>query len=284
MVASLTFLVTMALLAVFAGAIAPHQPNAQDCAAGALTGPSGDHILGTDGTCRDVLSRLLHGARVSLAIGVLTPLAIVLIALPVGSIASASSRWVDNALMRTADLSLAFPDLLLVILLSQAMADRGIPGGTLAVIIFAVALVAWPAMARLVRAQMLSLRGEEFVLAAEAIGAGKTRIVLQHLLPNSLGPLLVALTFAVPQAIFAEAALSFLGLGIAPPQATWGGMINAGYDAIYAQPLLVVYPAVAIGLTMLAFLTLAEGLRDALDPRLPHKGPAALLSETSGPE
>ncbi|MCH7577376.1 MAG: ABC transporter permease [Chloroflexi bacterium] len=266
-VVGLVVVLTMVVLAVFAGQIAPHDPNAQDCATGALRGSSSDHPLGTDAVCRDVLSRLLFGARVSLSVGILTQVVVLLIALPIGAIAALSTRLVDNLLMRITDLTYAFPDLLLIIILSRVLADVAVPGGSLTVIILAISLVGWVTIARLVRAQMLSLREREYVMAAEALGASRWRIAVTHLLPNSLGPVIVALSFAVPQAIFAEAALSFIGIGVAAPQATWGGMVDAGYAAVYSVPMLVVYPAVAIALTMMAFTFIGDGLRDALDPR-----------------
>jgi ABC-type dipeptide/oligopeptide/nickel transport system permease subunit len=265
--AGLAVLLALALVALLAPVLASHAPNAQDCTAGSLIGSSGDHPLGTDETCRDVLSRLMFGARVSLLVGLLAPLLALAIALPVGAIAALSSRFVDNLLMRTTDIAFAFPDLLLFILLRQVLLDAPVPGGSTAVVILAVSLVSWTTLARLVRGQLLQLKSQDFVLAAEALGASRRRIVLRHLLPNCLGPLLVALAFAVPQAILAESALSFLGLGVLPPQATWGAMVNSGYSAVYTQPWLVVYPALAIALTMLAVTLLADGLRDALDPR-----------------
>jgi len=248
--------------------IAPHDPNAQDCATGALRGSSADHLLGTDATCRDVLSRLIHGTRVSLSVGVLTAVAVFLVAVPIGALAALSTRLVDNLLMRFTDLTYAFPDLLMIILLSRVLADTAVPGGSVAIIILAISLVGWVTIARLVRAQMLLQREREYVQAAEAIGASRWRIAVTHLLPNSLGPVIVAVTFVVPQAIFAEAALSFIGIGVTPPQATWGGMVEAGYAAVYSVPMLVVYPAAAIAITMMAFTFIGDGLRDALDPRL----------------
>jgi oligopeptide transport system permease protein len=266
-VVSLLVVLAMAVTAVFAGQIAPHDPNAQDCATGALRGSSADHLLGTDATCRDVLSRLIHGAQVSLSVGVFTALAVFFIAVPIGALAALSTRLVDNLLMRLTDLTYAFPDLLMIILLSRVLADTAVPGGSVTVIIVAISLVGWVTIARLVRAQMLSQREREYVRAAEAMGASQWRIALTHLLPNSLGPVIVAVTFVVPQAIFAEAALSFIGIGVTPPQATWGGMVEAGYAAVYSVPMLVVYPALAIAITMMAFTFIGDGVRDALDPQ-----------------
>lgn len=266
-VVGLTVVLALAVVALFADQVAPYDPGAQDCATGALRGPSASHPLGTDAVCRDVLSRLIHGTRVSLTVGVLTQVAIFLIAVPIGALAALSTRLVDNLLMRFTDVVYAFPDLLMIILLRRVLQDAPVPGGSLTVVVLAISLVGWVTVARLVRGQMLSLREYDFVLAARAMGASRMRILASHLLPNSLGPVLVALAFGVPQAIFAEAALSFIGVGIDPPQATWGGMVDSGYSAVYSAPGLVIYPAVAIALTMMAFTFLGDGLRDALDPR-----------------
>ncbi len=266
-VLGLIVVASLVLVAVFADVVAPHDPNAQDCATGALRGPSAEHLLGTDGTCRDVLSRLIHGSRVSLSVGILSQVAILFIALPIGAAAAMGGRLVDNLLMRFTDLTYAFPDLLAIILLRQVLEDVEVPGGSVMVIILAISLVGWVTVARLVRGQMLSLKEREYVAAARAVGASGTRITLVHMLPNSMGPLIVVLTFGVPLAIFAEAALSFIGVGVAPPTATWGGMVDSGYRAVFATPMLVVYPAVAIAVTMMAFTFIGDGLRDALDPR-----------------
>ena len=266
--AGLLAVLAIVVLAAAAPLVAPHDPNAQSCAtAGALSGPSSEHPLGTDNVCRDVLSRLVYGARVSLTVGIVTQLVVLVIALPLGALAALSTRLVDNLLMRFTDLTYAFPDLLMIILLSRVLAGADIPGGSVAVIILAISLVGWTTVARLVRGQMLALRDREFVLAAESMGASRRRIAMTHLLPNSLGPVIVTLTFAVPAAIFAESALSFIGLGVTPPTATWGGMVDDGYAAIYSRPMLVVWPSLAIAVTMMAFTFIGDGLRDALDPR-----------------
>ncbi|MDI6856697.1 MAG: ABC transporter permease [Dehalococcoidia bacterium] len=223
--------------------------------------PGADHWLGTDGLGRDVLSRLVQGARTSLAVGITSQLVVLCIGLAVGTLAAMGGRVLDGILMRFTDVVFAFPDLLFILLL------RAVFGGGLFMIILAIALVQWATIARLVRAQLLSMKGRDFALAAKAVGAGDARIVFRHLLPNSLGPVIVALTFGVPQAIFAEAALSFIGIGVAPPLPSWGSMVQDGYRAIYAYPHLVLSPAAAIAVLMLAFTLLGDGLRDALDPR-----------------
>lgn len=223
--------------------------------------PGTSHWLGTDGLGRDVLSRLAEGARVSLSVGVLSQLIVVAIGLAVGVGAAMGNRYVDGLLMRFTDVAYAFPDLLFIILL------RAVFGGGLLMITLAIALVQWTTMARLVRAQVLSLKEREFALAAHAMGACRTRVVFRHLLPNSLGPIVVAVAFGVPQAIFAESALSFIGIGVSPPLPSWGSMVQDGYQAVYSHPHLVLAPAAAIAAVMLAFTFLGDALRDALDPR-----------------
>jgi oligopeptide transport system permease protein len=164
--------------------------------------------------------------------------------------------------MRFVDVMYAFPDILLIILL------RSIFGGSIYMIFLAIGLVAWVNVSRLVRGQILSLKQRDFVTAAHAMGGSGYYVTLRHLLPHSLGPVIVAVTFNVPRAIFAEAALSYIGIGVKPPTPSWGTMIRDGYDLIFAAPYLVAFPAVAIGILMLAFTFLGDGLRDALDPRL----------------
>jgi len=266
-VVGVVIIATLVIVAVFAPWIAPYDPNAQDCATGALKGPGGGHLLGTDATCRDVLSRLIYGARISLAVGVLSQVVILLIALPIGVAAAMGGRGVDNLMMRFTDMVFAFPDLLAIILLREALRGVSVPGGDVTVLIFAISIVGWVTVARVVRAQMLSYKEREFVLAARAMGASNFQIFRTHLLPNAMGPVIVVLTFGVPLAIFAESALSFIGIGVAPPTATWGRMVDTGYQSIFAVPMLAVYPAIAISLTMMAFTFLGDGLRDALDPR-----------------
>jgi oligopeptide transport system permease protein len=163
--------------------------------------------------------------------------------------------------MRFTDVFYAFPDLLFVIIITAAL------GASIFNIFLAIGLVNWTDLARLVRGQMISLREREFVTAARSLGAPAPRIILQHLLPNAAGPIIVRLTYGVPQAIFTEAVLSFIGLGIRPPQASWGQMIERGNEAIFSAPHMVIFPALAIALTMLAFNFLGDGLRDALDPQ-----------------
>ncbi len=227
-------------------------------------GPSSAHWLGTDALGRDILSRLLQGARVSLSVGVLTQVIVLAVGLTVGTVAALGGRLLDNLLMRLTDVAYAFPDLLFIILL------RAVFGGSLLMIIFAIALVQWTTVARLVRGQLLSLKEHDFALAARSLGANDVRIALRHLLPNCLGPVIVAVAFGVPQAIFAEASLSFIGIGVTPPLPSWGSMVQDGYQAIFAYPHVVLAPTIAIAVVMLSFTFLSDGLRDALDPRIRH--------------
>src|SRR5438270_5852561 len=227
-------------------------------------------VLGSDELGRDTLSRLMFGSQVSLAVGILVQLIILPIGLAIGLAAGYWGGRVDNLLMRFTDIWWAFPDLLFVLVVVSVFQQR--VGGNvifdLLMIFGAIALVNWVALARLVRGQVLSIKEKEFIEAARSSGSAPLKLILKHLLPNSLGPIIVTLTFGIPNAIFLEAVLSFLGVGIQPPTPTWGQMVFDGYEAIYANPTSVVFPALAIGFTLLAFTFVGDGLRDALDPRM----------------
>ncbi|MFA5308493.1 MAG: ABC transporter permease [Dehalococcoidales bacterium] len=227
-----------------------------------LKGPSAAHWLGTDELGRDVLTRLIFGARTSLAVGIFTQLIVIGIGLPLGAISGAAGGKVDNLMMRFVDVVYAFPDLLLIILL------RSILGGSIYMIFLAIGLVSWVNVARLVRGQTLALKQRDFVTAARVFGGFGSYITMRHLIPNSLGPIIVAVTFNIPRAIFAEAALAYIGIGVKPPTPSWGAMIRDGNNVIFAAPHLVLFPAIAIAILMLSFTFLGDGLRDALDPRL----------------
>ena len=227
-----------------------------------LTGPSPQHLLGTDYLGRDTLSRLMFGARISLTIGILVQGIYVVIGGTIGLIAGYSGGRTDNLLMRFTDIWYAFPDLLFVLVLVSVF------GPSLLSIFAAIGIVNWVGLARLVRGQVLSIKEKEFVESARAVGSSSFKIVLRHLVPNALGPVIVTLTFGIPQAIFLEAVLSYLGVGIQPPTPSWGVMIQDGYTAIFGAPAQVVFPAVAIAVTMLSFTFIGDGLRDALDPRM----------------
>jgi ABC-type dipeptide/oligopeptide/nickel transport system permease subunit len=250
-------------MAVFAPLIAPYgQAEVVDYRL-ARTGPTWAFPLGLDQNGRDIFSRLLYGARVSLVVGVLAQALVLLIGVPVGAFAGYHGGRIDNALMRGVDVVYAIPQLLLV------MIFLGVFGPGLTNIFIAIGLVGWVTEARLVRGQFLSLREQEYVAASRVAGAGSQHIIWKHLLPNSLTPIIVALTFGIPTAIFTEAALSFVGVGILPPQASWGQMVGDASQPGYIQtdPYMLLFPVLAIGLTMLGFTFLGDGLRDALDVR-----------------
>lgn len=266
-------IVALLLVAALADVIAPYDYAKQNLEAileppGAM-GPNGVYWLGTDNLGRDVLSRLVHGARVSLLVGIFAQFVYLSVGLPIGAIAGLAGGKLDNLLMRLTDVVYAFPDLLLIILLRAALGDgpfsEGI--GSILMIFVAIGLVNWTTMARLVRGQFLALKEREFVTAAYTLGATDSWVMTRHLLPNSLNPLIVAVTFGIPVAIFSEAALSFIGIGVKPPTPSWGSMVQDGYQAIFGFPHLVLAPGLAIAVTMLAFTFLGDGLRDALDPR-----------------
>ena len=235
-------------------------------------GPSGDHYFGTDNLGRDTWARVLEGTLISLQVGLGAALIILIIGLTVGGMAALGGRTMDNVMMRFTDITYAFPDLLAIILLRSVFADRDLPLmphdiSQRLLVIFAISFVAWVTLARLVRGQMLSLRERDFVIAARAMGAPQWRIVLRHMLPNTLSPVIVAVVFAIPLAIFAEAVLGFIGFGLPPPTASLGRLINDGYAYLRINIWLVIFPAAVIGLLMLCFTFLGDGLRDALDPR-----------------
>lgn len=255
------FLLLISLTAIFAPFVAPYPYDQQDLV-GNYQSPSSQHLLGTDGLGRDLLSRMIYGARISLSVGIIASLVGLVIGITYGSISGYAGGRVDNLMMRFVDVMYAFPDLLFIILI-MVIFGRGI-----FVIYIALGVTAWMTIARLVRGQILSLREKEFIEAARAVGAGMPRIILRHLLPNFISPVIVAVTLNIPNMIMAESTLSFIGLGVPPPMASWGVLANEGWRAMRSYPHLVLFPGVVIALTMLAFNFLGDGLRDALDPRM----------------
>jgi len=262
-----TVLVIFLVLVAFLSPLLVHfhvivDPLNQDVSNVEVGSGQGGHPLGTDELGRDTLSRLMYGSRISLSVGVLVQGIVLPIGLAIGLTAGYVGGRIDNLLMRFTDVWYAFPDLIFVLVLVSVF------GPSLLSIFGAIALVNWVNLARLVRGQVLSIKEKEFIEAARASGSPPIKLIVKHLLPNSLGPIIVTLTFGIPQAIFLEAVLSFLGVGIQPPTPTWGQMVFDGYEAIYANPTSVVFPALAIGFTLLAFSFIGDGLRDALDPRM----------------
>ncbi|HEY9777332.1 MAG TPA: ABC transporter permease [Planktothrix sp.] len=230
-----------------------------------LQGPSSVHWMGTDELGRDLLSRVIYGSRLSISIGLTIALVAFVIGTVYGSIAGFFGGKIDNLLMRGVDIAYSLPDLLVMILVG-VLIGRGTSG-----ILIALSLVSWMGTARLVRAQFLQLQHEEFIEAARAAGQSNLLIVLKHLLPNSLGPIIVALTFTIPSAILSESTLSFIGLGLSPPACSWGTLASDGWRALRAHPHLIFFPSLFIFITVLSFNFLGDGLRDVLDPRTRFK-------------
>ena len=254
--------VLLVLLAVAAPLVARHNPIAVDLI-NSLQPPSWDHWFGTDIQGRDVWARLVYGTRVSLTVGLVSQGIALALGVLLGLIAGYYGKWVDEAVMRLADVTLAFPTLLLLIALVAALQP------SLTVVFLVIGLVGWAGMARLVRGQVLVVRELEFVQAERALGAADARILAYHILPSVVAPVVIAATLGVAGAIMAESSLSFLGLGVQPPKPSWGSMIADGRDLYQLRraPWTSVFPGLAIGAAVLGFNLLGDALRDALDPR-----------------
>lgn len=287
-VAGAIVIVLFVLVAIFAPLIAPHNPiqifpgSRFLPPAWETAGPNGkagnpQFLLGTDSIGRDVLSRLIYGARVSMIVGLIPTLIILVIGITVGLVSAYFGGWVDNLLMRFGDIIYAFPDLLFFIIVMAALRETGIGQAMngLLLLFVALSIVNWVGLARLVRGSGLSLKQKEFVEAGKMIGAPSSRIMMKHLLPNTLGIIIVSTAFRIPALIITEAVLGYLGLGLRPSTnpndifiTSWGSMLLDGQTAINAQPWLLLAPAICVALVVLAFNYLGDGLRDALDPRL----------------
>ncbi len=270
-----------ALMAIFAPLIAPYDPILQNTKVnnmdplfmqwfngGKFTNPQ--FLLGSDELGRDILSRLIWSARISMVVGLVPTSLVFIIGASLGMLAAFYGGWIDNLLMRFTDIIYAFPDLLFLIIIMATLRNSPIGEimGGLLLMFVALAIVSWVGLARLVRGQVLSLKEKEFVEAARAIGVPTRRIMARHLFPNALAPVIVALAFSIPGAMLAEATLSFIGIGIKPPTATWGVMINEGFVVFSQSPWPTLLPAFCISIVMLAFTFVGDGLRDALDPRM----------------
>ncbi len=248
--------------------IAPYDPYYSDYTA-TYQKPNAKYLLGTDDMGRDVLSRIIYGTRVSYSVGVLSQVCIVIIGLPIGAIAGLIGGWVDYVTMRVIDVLSSIPGMLLYILLMVALGGgSGNVFQALSNIILAMSLTGWIGIARLVRGQVLSLKESDFVRAARSMGADNTWIIKTHILRNALTPVVISMTLGVPGAMFGEAGLSFLGLGIAPPTPSWGQMIGIYQSFARTWPHLILYPALVLAVTMLAWILLGDGVRDALDPNI----------------
>jgi peptide/nickel transport system permease protein len=258
--AGATILVLIITVVLFAPVLAPHDPARQDLEQDLLT-YSRSHPLGTDKLGRDILSRTIYGGRVSLSVGIATVALSLAIGLAIGSLSGYAGGWVDQLLMRLVDILLAFPGILL------AIAFTAVLGPGLHHVVIALCLIGWTGYARLVRGEILALREREFVQAAQALGCKPYRVVVRHLLPNLLPPLLIQSTFGLAAAIIAEGSLSFLGLGVEPPTPSWGAMLNEGRQFLLVAPHLTFYPGLAIMITVLGLNLLGDALQDRLQPR-----------------
>jgi oligopeptide transport system permease protein len=269
-VVCLSIIAALLLLSLLSWLAVPLTPYSFDqTSASVLSRPSAAHLMGTDELGRDLLTRVIYGARLSIAIGVFTAGVAFFVGTIYGSIAGFCGGKVDSILMRGIDIAYSLPDLLVMILIGVAL-PAAIGRSTFGILL-ALGMVSWMGTARLVRAQLLQLQHEEFIEAARALGQGTVNIVLKHLLPNAIGPIIVALTFTVPSAILSESTLSFIGLGLSPPACSWGTLANDGWRALRSHPHLLLFPSAFIFVTVLSFNILGDGLRDALDPRTVSK-------------
>jgi ABC-type dipeptide/oligopeptide/nickel transport system permease subunit len=254
-------IVFMVILAIFAPLIAPYPPNDQNLMA-TLQSPSHAHWLGTDELGRDFLTRVIYGAQISLLVGVVAVSLAGAVGMVLGLIAGYFGGWVSNIIMRFIDALLALPPMVLMLAIAAML------GGGLKTVLIAIGIAMMPTYCRLMCGQVLSLKGNDYVTAARAGGAGNLRIMFRHLLPNSLAPMMVLMSVNLGTAILMEATLSYLGIGILPPAATWGIEVSSGQRFILSHPILPFAPCIAITILVLAFNMVGDGLRDALDPRL----------------
>lgn len=253
--------IILILLSLAAPIIAPYSPDKQDLSQ-KLRPPSVSHWMGTDEYGRDVLSRMLYGGRISLSVGFVAVGISLFIGVLLGSLAGYFGGWVDQAIMRTVDIVLCIPTLFLILMLIVFL------GPSLFNIMVIIGLTSWTELSRLVRAEFLTLKQRDYVSAARAVGASNRRIIFMHILPNALAPIFISATFGVAGAILLESGLSFLGLGVQPPMASWGNILTSGKDYITQAWWLTMIPGMAIFITVMGYNLLGDGLRDIMDPRL----------------
>ena len=258
---SLCFLTVLIIVSLITPWIAPYSYDSQNLILGA-TPPSAEHWLGTDTLGRDQLTRILYGSRISLAVGFTATSVALLIGVLWGTIAGFLGGRVDAFMMRIVDILYALPFAIFIILLTVVF------GRSLLLLFLAIGAVEWLTMARIIRGQVLTLRHQEFVEAAVSMGLSRWQIIRRHLIPNALGPIIVYTTLTIPSVILLESFLSFLGLGIQPPQSSWGSLISNGVDTMEEYPWLLIYPGLVLSVTLFSLNFLGDGLRDALDPRV----------------
>lgn len=256
----LLIMVVMVFCVFFAHIIMPFDAEEPDLF-NMVAPPSWQHLMGTDELGRDLLTRTLYGGRVSLAVGIFAMLIAVSIGTLIGAVAGYFGGITDNVLMRFTDFALAFPRIFVLILLAILIRPR------IATVVFVIGILSWMPVARLVRGSFLEVKNQQYIEAARAIGSGTGRIMFRHILPNALGPIIVAASLGVADAIISESGLSFLGLGIQPPTATWGNMLKNALDQIFDAPWTAIVPGFMIFLTVISINYIGDGLRDAFDPR-----------------
>ncbi len=261
------YIIVVTLAAIIAPVVTPYGRDQTDFDH-TRDSPTADHWFGTDKLGRDVYTRIVYGGRVSLGVAFVGSVTAMFIGVSYGAISGYFGGWVDDLMMRFVDLMFGFPTLLFIILMMLIIPPNSSTGMIMVGLFVALGVVSWLNVARLVRGQFLSMREKEFVEAAVALGATPVRIMGRHLLPNSLGPIVIWLTLRIPGLILTESTLSFIGLGVKPPVPSWGGMLAEGWRAMRSSSHLAIAPALAITITMLAFNFFGDGLRDALDPMM----------------
>ena len=250
------------VVTIFASWIAPFDPVRDADLNNYLRAPGDPFVLGTDPFGRDVFSRIIHGTRVSLGVGVVVQTSALTVGMALGLLSGFYGGWTDNIIMRAAEVIFAFPGLLF------AIAIMAVIGPSLYNVFLALGLVSWTSLARVIRGAVLSIKQQEYIEAARVLGASNARILFRHVLPNTVAPAIILVTLGIGGAILAEASLSFLGLGAQPPTPSWGSMLSTGRDYLLQAPWLSIYPGLAIFLTVMGFNLLGDGLRDLLDPRM----------------
>lgn len=260
----LAIVIFLIVLAIFAPLLAPYDPNVRVKEDSAL-GPNSTYIFGTDLLGRDILSRVIYGSRISIEVGIIAVGISVVLGLFFGALAGYYGRWADAIIMRVADIFFAFPYIL------GAIAIMTILGSGIVNIFIAIGLLGWAYFARIFRGSILSIKNKEYIEAARALGASNTRIITRHIFPNSTAPIIVYATMNVGTAIIVEAALSFLGIGVQPPTPAWGKMLSEALNYIDIAPWMMLFPGLAIVITVLGFVLLGDGLRDAFDPKMKNQ-------------
>jgi peptide/nickel transport system permease protein len=269
---AVVLLMVMVLLALGAS-FSPYSPTQQDPAKPFLS-PNATHWFGTDELGRDIFTRILYGGRVSLIVGLVSTLLTILLGVAVGAISGYYGGWLDNVLMRITDTFLTFPTIFVLIILSSLLRELPYPWlkNSVLVVIVIIAALSWMWLARLVRSLFITLREREFVTATRALGGSSASIIIRHILPNCLGPILVSGTLQMASAIITESGLSYLGFGVQPPTPTWGAILSTAQVYVYRAPWMAIYPGVMIFITVMTINYIGDGLRDAFDPYVVHSG------------